>query len=85
MLPVTPIQDPIQEDTKDPMWKSCCFVIDRHAAQYFLTMSVLTILIFFSCTMMVLEKGCNENRNYTSLLMFLIGIFIPSPGFREKK
>ena len=60
-------------------WKSCCFSINQSAAKYFIQIGILTGLIIYSATMLVIDKDCESQRNYGSLLMICLGTLVPSP------
>jgi hypothetical protein len=60
-------------------WKSCCFSINASATKYFVQVGVLAGLIIYSAVMMVIMPDCNSQRNYSSLLLFCLGILAPSP------
>jgi hypothetical protein len=60
-------------------WESCCFKINQSATRYFVQVGVLSGLIIYSATMMVIMPDCNSQRNYSSLLLFCLGILAPSP------
>jgi hypothetical protein len=71
--PTQPVPE-IQEE-----WKSCCLKMDKNAVKYFFQVGVLTGLIIFSASMLVIDPDCNSQRNYSSLLMISLGIFLPQP------
>ena len=64
---------------KPTQWKSCCFSINPQATRYFVQVSILAGLIIYSATMLVVIPECNSQRNYSSLLLFCLGILTPSP------
>ena len=64
---------------KSTQWKSCCFSINPQATRYFVQVSILAGLIIYSATMLVVIPECNSQRNYSSLLLFCLGILTPSP------
>jgi hypothetical protein len=70
ILPTTP---------KPTQWRSCCFSINPQATRYFVQVSILAGLIIYSATMLVVIPECNSQRNYSSLLLFCLGILTPSP------
>ena len=70
ILPTTP---------KPTQWRSCCFTINTSAAKYFVQVSILAGLIIYSATMLVIIPECNSQRNYSSLLLFCLGILTPTP------
>ncbi len=60
-------------------WKSCCMKVDKNMVKYISQVGILGGLIIFSATMLVVDKDCNSQRNYSSLLMICLGTLIPSP------
>ena len=60
-------------------WVSCCFRINQSAAKYFIQIGILSGLIIYSATMLVIDKDCESQRNYGSLLMICLGTLVPSP------
>ena len=74
---VNPIN--IQDENKTEEWKSCCLKADKNAIKYFIQVGILSGLILFSASMLVVDKDCNSQRNYSSLLMISLGTLIPSP------
>ena len=71
------IIDNSNEESKE--WKSCCLSVDKTAVKYFTQVCILGGLIIFSAVMLVVEKACESQRNYSSLLMISLGILIPTP------
>ena len=65
--------------SKSTEWKSCCFKMNPSATKYFIQVGILSGLIVYSATMLVVNPDCNSQRNYGSLLMICLGTFIPSP------
>ena len=66
------------EETNEE-WKSCCLKVDKNAMKYFIQVGILGGLIIFSAVMLVVDKDCASQRNYSSLLMISLGTLIPSP------
>ena len=71
--------DDIQDENKVEEWKSCCLKADKNAVKYFIQVGILSGLILFSASMLVVDRDCNSQRNYSSLLMISLGTLIPSP------
>ena len=71
--------DNIQDENKVEEWKSCCLSVDKSAVKYFTQVGILSGLIIFSAIMLVSDKDCNSQRNYSGLLMVCLGTLIPSP------
>ena len=78
---------PIEEDTKEEKkeWRSCCYKLNPSFVKYMTHVSVLGGLIIFSASMLVLDKDCNNQRNYSSLLMVCLGCFLPTPKIDKIK
>lgn len=70
----------INEDLPKP-WRSCCFEMDKSCVKYFTQVSILYLLIIYSCTMLIVFPDCESQRNFAGLLMIAIGTLIPSPKF----
>ena len=66
-------------ETDETIWRSCCLTIDRQAAKYFIQVAILSSLIILSSSMLVIDKECNSNRNWSSLLTLCLGVFLPAP------
>ena len=69
--------------TEDVEWKSCCLKVDKNAMKYFIQVGILGGLIVFSASMLVVDKACESQRNYASLLMVCLGCFLPSPKINK--
>ncbi len=77
--PLVSINRPTTPQSKDTTWKSCCFSINPSATRYFIQVTILAGLIVYSATMLVVIPECNSQRNYSSLLLFCLGILTPAP------
>ena len=71
--------DNLQDENKTEEWRSCCLKVDKNMVKYIVQVGILSGLILFSASMLVIEKDCNSQRNYSSLLLFCLGILSPSP------
>ena len=60
-------------------WKSCCLTVNPSAVKYFVQISILASLIVYSATMLIVDGRCESQRNYGSLLMVSLGVFLPQP------
>ena len=65
--------------SKQLIWKSCCFSINPSAVKYFVQVLILSSLIIYSAVMLVVNPECESQRNYSSLLMICLGCFLPTP------
>ena len=53
--PVCPVE-PVNPTNK--VWKSCCLTMNPSAVKYFVQVGILSILIVFSATMLVVDNRC---------------------------
>ena len=60
-------------------WKSCCLTVNPSAVKYFIQVAILASLIVYSATMLIVDGRCESQRNYGSLLMVTLGVFLPQP------
>ncbi len=77
------IVNPTEEANVNEEWRSCCLRVDKNALKYFVQVGILGGLIIFSSCMLVADKDCNSQRNYSSLLMICLGTLIPSPKLEK--
>jgi len=77
MIINTTEEEPNDNTTNE--WKSCCLRFDKNALKYFIQVGILGGLITFSACMLVVDKTCESQRNYSSLLMVCLGVFLPQP------
>ena len=66
-------------DNRETTWKSCCMSMDKSAVKYFFQVGVLGSIISTSIVMMVTRAGCDEQRNWSAILMLCLGVFVPTP------
>ena len=61
-------------------WKSCCLEVDKSALKYIIQISILASLIVTSCTMLVVDGDCNQQRTWSGILTLCLGILVPCPN-----
>jgi fluoride ion exporter CrcB/FEX len=66
-------------ENENQEWRSCCMRMDKTAVKYFVQVGILSGLICFSSVMLITDKDCNSQRNYSALLMICLGVFLPAP------
>ena len=75
--------EPVVSVTSQPQirseWKSCCLTVNPSAVKYFVQVTILASLIVYSATMLIVDGRCESQRNYGSLLMVCLGVFLPQP------
>lgn len=74
--------DEKKEEEEEKLWKSCCFQLDPVPAKYFVNVFILFALIILSGVMLVHDKDCNSQRNWSSLLTLCLGVFLPGPRLK---
>ena len=78
--PVAPVSSPRNSTpVSSREWKSCCYSIHPASTKYFIQVGILSSLIVFSATMLVVDNRCESQRNYSSLLMVCLGTMVPAP------
>jgi hypothetical protein len=78
-ITIEPVVAVSPRDSKKNEWTSCCLRVDKNAVKYVVQVSILSGLIVFSATMLVVNPECESQRNYSSLLLFCLGILSPTP------
>jgi hypothetical protein len=68
-----------EEVSVNEEWRSCCLRVDKNMVKYIIQVGILSGLIIFSACMLVVDKSCESQRNYSSLLMVSLGVFLPQP------
>jgi len=71
--------EPVVAVSQKNEWISCCLRVDKNAVKYVVQVSILSGLIVFSATMLVVYPQCESQRHYSSLLLFCLGILSPTP------
>jgi hypothetical protein len=65
------------------MWRSCCFTLNKQMLKYLIQVIILSSLIVSSVVMIIVDKECNSQRYYASILMICLGVFLPSPTIKS--
>jgi hypothetical protein len=69
----------IEVENQHYSWKSCCLgSTDSRLLKLLFTYATLGIVLIFSITMLLLSDTCEQDTTYMSLLMFTIGLLIPT-------
>ena len=61
------------------IWKSCCITMDKSAVKYFFQVGVLGTIIGSAIAMLIIHPNCDEQRNWSAILMLCLGVFVPTP------
>jgi len=68
-----------EEEEKKRVWTSCCFRCDKHAVVYFTQLFIALIIILFCIFKLIYSDGCQTDQLYSSILMLIVGAFLPNP------
>ena len=77
--PIAPVTSSPRNSNPRVEWKSCCLTVNPSAVKYFIQVTILSSLIVYSATMLIVDNRCESQRNYGSLLMVTLGVFLPQP------
>ena len=68
---------PLAPPVADNEWKSCCFQVDKRVLGFTVQMLVsMSVLMFSMVKLTVGDGGCF----YESLVMLVVGFWLPSPS-----
>jgi hypothetical protein len=71
-----------EEKKEENTWRSCCFVSDKRAIQYFSQLFIIAGVMAFSIVQMARLDSC-DSQPYLGLLTLLIGLIIPNPKIKQ--
>ena len=74
----------LHEMEEDNKLKSCCYVLDKTAVQYFTTIGIVSGIMIFAIYKLLINDDPQTQTIYMSLLSSLTGLILPSPVFRKK-
>lgn len=60
-------------------WKFCNHSLPRSEVVFFMQITIVIVMILFSCVALVLSKKCEDKTIYTAILSASIGFVIPNP------
>ncbi len=60
-------------------YKSCCLTVDKRAATFFISSSFCAAVLVFCLIQLSLNPDCSTYAKYSSIMMFLVGVYIPQP------
>ena len=65
-------------------WTSCCLKMDKRAVAYFSQLLISMGICAFTIAMMVVNQDCPTFSRYSPLLTLIVGVWLPSPQFKDK-
>lgn len=74
----------IQSKTKNIGWFVNSFWLDRRVVIYLTHVCISIVVVTFCMYQLVMLEGCHSQQLYSSLLTFIIGIYLPSPSIQKK-
>ena len=73
----------LEEKKEEPLvWRSCCLAADPKAVIFFSQLSIALITVFFCIFQLVTLKECEAQSLYSSILMLVLGVYIPQPSMK---
>jgi hypothetical protein len=76
------VEDDERKFTHENTYKSCCLIIDKRAATFFIGSSFCALVLLFCLVQLSLNPDCSTYAKYSSIMMFLVGVYIPQPQLR---
>ena len=73
----------IQDKIYDNTYESCCIRVDKRALTYLIQVFFCFIVLIFCVIQMSLYDDCATYAKYSSIMMFIIGVFIPNPSMKS--
>jgi hypothetical protein len=77
------VESPKHKETSEQpfLWRSCggCR-FDPRVLMFFSSLFISLLIIVFCITKIALSSVCEETNTYMSLLMFVLGIWLPHPS-----
>lgn len=67
-----------------PVWKSCCFVIDKRMFLFCAQLSISLIILLFCVFKLYKSDTCEAQSLYGNMLITLLGLWMPSPLTAKK-
>jgi hypothetical protein len=64
----------IEDKKYNNTWKSCCFVIDKRAVQFFTQTFLMFITMMFCIYQLITLTSCQEQQTYIALLSTTLGL-----------
>ena len=91
MLNIPPIikhQIEVEDDERkfnhDNMYHSCCLSVDRRGLTFFTQLFFSASVLIFCIIQLSLNPDCPTYAKYSSIMMFLVGVYIPQPSMERK-
>ena len=85
MLRVRPqVEDDERKFNHDNMYHSCCLSVDRRGLTFFTQLFFSASVLIFCIAQLSLNPDCPTYAKYSSIMMFLVGIYIPNPNMERK-
>ena len=73
------VEDEERKFNHENTYKSCCLTIDKRAATFFISSSFCAAVLVFCLIQLSLNPDCSTYAKYSSIMMFLVGVYIPQP------
>ena len=77
------VEEQNDTDTATNEWRSCCFTTDKNAVQFGGQLCVSLLVIMFCMFQLFYNEDCNSQALYTGILMTVVGVWVPTPTFKQ--
>ena len=78
------VEDDERKFNHDNMYHSCCLSVDRRGLTFFTQLFFSDSVLIFCIAQLSLNPDCPTYAKYSSIMMFLVGIYIPNPNMERK-
>jgi len=78
------VEDDERSFSHQNYWTSCCLKMDKRAVLFFSQLIFSLSICSFSIGMMVYNQDCPTYSRFSPLLTMIIGVWMPSPIFKDK-
>ena len=78
------VEDDERKFNHDNMYHSCCLSVDRRGLTFFTQLFFSASVLIFCIVQLSLNPDCPTYAKYSSIMMFLVGVYIPNPSMNSK-
>ena len=78
------VEDDERKFNHDNMYHSCCLSVDRRGLTFFTQLFFSASVLIFCIVQLSLNPDCPTYAKYSSIMMFLVGVYIPQPSMERK-
>ena len=79
------VEDEERKFQHDNTYQSCCLSLDRRGLIFFTQLFFSATVLIFCIVQLSMNPDCSTYAKYSSIMMFLVGIYIPNPNMKKDK